>query len=199
MKLISISGASGSGKTTLANLLTTFDTSVILISMDNYYLNEKEQIKKNGFCNFDHPSSFDYELLIRNIKELSSIGTTKIPQYCFEKRDRVGYKTINTQELLIVEGLYASKLLLAESNMSIYIDIDLDLALIRRIQRDLNHRNRTLESVIKQYLDFVRPAYIEYLKDIKLNVTKVIQNNGLENDLGYIAMKLNKEIGKING
>ena len=199
MKIISISGASGSGKTTLANLLISFDSKATLISLDNYYLNKEEQILKNGFFDFDHPESFDYELLMKNIRELTSVGTTQIPQYCFNNQDRIGYKTIKSNNLLIIEGIYASKILVNECSMNIYVDIDLDLALIRRIKRDMNNRNRTLDSILNQYLDFVRPAYIKYVQDMKLNANKVIQNNGLENDLNDLAIELYKEIGNKNG
>lgn len=199
MKIISISGASGSGKTTLANILTSFNPKATLISLDNYYLNKEEQIIKNGFFDFDHPESFDYVLMIKNIKELTETGRTEIPQYCFDKQDRVGYKTVTSDKLLIIEGIYANKLLVNECSMSVYIDIDSDLALIRRIRRDMKNRNRTLDSILDQYLDFVRPAYIKYVQDMKLYAGKVIQNNGLEDDLNNIAIELYREIGSENG
>ncbi len=199
MKIISISGASGSGKTTLAELFMSFDSEATLISLDNYYLNKEEQINKNGFCDFDHPESFDYELLMKNIEELANTGTTQIPQYCFDNQDRVDYKTIKGDKLLIIEGIYANKLLLNEGFMSIYVDVDLDLALIRRIKRDMSNRNRTLDSILNQYLGFVRPAYINYVQDMKFNASNIIQNNGLENDLNDIAIQLYEKIGKKNG
>ncbi|RLA83992.1 MAG: uridine kinase [Epsilonproteobacteria bacterium] len=198
MKIILISGASGSGKTTLANLLVKLDNNIKLISIDNYYLNKEEQIKKNGFCNFDYPDSFDCELLIKNINELTSIGTTQIPQYCFDNHDRIGYKKFNSGKILIIEGIYAGKLLANKNYMNIYVDIDLDLALIRRIKRDMNSRNRTLDSILDQYLEFVRPAYIKYVKDMKLSATTIIQNNGLKYELNDIAIELYDKIRKEN-
>lgn len=190
MKVITVSGASGSGKTTLAKLLKKGSKSSNLWSLDDYYMNEKLQIARNGFCNFDHPKSIDVELLRENIKELKSIGETKMPQYCFSSRDRVGYKAIRAKDLLIVEGLFAGSLISEKSGLDIYVDVDPDLALLRRIDRDIVERQRTIENISDQYLKYVRPAFNKYIKIIKDCADIVVENNKDFDDLNCEVDKI---------
>ncbi len=194
MRIITLSGASGSGKTTVAKFIHEQNENSILLSLDNYYLNSDEQFKKNGFVDFDHPKSLDSELLKKNIDELKKLGRTKIPKYCFEKRDRVGYEETIVKDLLIVEGLYASYFILNESKINVFINVDLDIALLRRIHRDIAERNRTIESITEQYLKYVRPAYLEYIQGMKSISDLVITNN---TSLEVLTEKIEKLLLKI--
>jgi len=190
MKLVAIAGGSGSGKTTLAQyLLKQNPTNTLLISLDNYYLNKDEQIKQNGFCNYDHPLALDKKLLLKNIEELKTFGETKIPQYCFKKRDRTGYLTVKRCDIIIIEGLYAVDFLKDFDVFKIYVEAENDLLLARRIQRDIENRNRTIDNILRQYFDEVKPAYEMFISSQKIDSNLVIANN----------KKLEKFLNKIKG
>ena len=178
MKIIAISGGSGSGKTTLAKKLKDkYNNNSLLISLDNYYINQETQILNNGFCNFDHPLSLDKELLLKNLNELNNNKKTKIPIYCFKKRDRIGYTEIYKKEYVLVEGLYAIEFLKNISHKSIFIYSDDDIMLARRISRDIKNRNRDLNSILMQYFEFVKPAYSQFILEQNRMASTVIENN----------------------
>ena len=194
MKVITISGSSGSGKSTLSEMLKELRSDTTIVSLDDYYLSEEEQIINNGFCNFDHPDSCNHELLIDNINELKRHGKAHIPKYCFKSKSRVGYEEISVSGILIVEGIYACKLLKNISDFNIFVDVDLDLGLIRRIKRDIYSRGRELDGILEQYIEFVRPAYFEYVQSMKLDANKIVCNNGLHDEFKSIALKLDKQL-----
>ncbi len=178
MKIIAIAGGSGSGKTTLAKYILEQDPiKNVLISLDNYYFNKKEQIIRNDFCNYDHPLSLDKEMLLKNMQELSIIGETNIPQYCFIKRDRVDYLKIKKPSIVIVEGLYSIEFLKGINTTSFFIEADTDLLLARRIKRDLKSRGRSLENILDQYFSEVKPAYNDYIIQQKESANILIKNN----------------------
>lgn len=183
MKIITITGASGSGKTTLADEIHKVTESSVKISLDDYYLSPEEQIKLNGCCNFDDPAALDSEMLTKNIRDLVDNNNVSVPIYCFQKRKRQGFRDINSADLIIVEGLYTSLFLRELSNVDIFVSADLDIALIRRIQRDMKERGRTLDSVVEQYINYVKPAYSLYIEKLRSHADIVVENNGTCEDL----------------
>jgi uridine kinase len=178
LKIIAISGGSGSGKTTLAShIFEKYSKSNLIISLDHYYFNQEQQMSRNGFCNYDHPLALDKDLLLKNIEELISNGETDIPQYCFKERNRIGYKSVNNVQTIIIEGLYSIEFLKNIEANKIFVEADIDLLLARRIERDMKHRGRNLESILEQYFKDVKPAYNKYIKNQKNVADLVIQNN----------------------
>lgn len=177
MKIITISGASGSGKSTLANYIHKAIPNSLLLSIDRYYLSKEEQIKENGFCNFDYPAALDVKLMKENLNLLKSDGSALVPIYDFTVSERAGYETVTAKNHIIIDGLFAGALLHGLSDLDIFVNVDLDLALLRRIDRDMNERGRTLESVTNQYMNDVRPAYFEHIKHIKDTADIVLTNN----------------------
>lgn len=177
MKIITISGASGSGKTTLADLIHKSMPNSLLFSLDRYYLSKAEQIEKNGFCNFDYPTAIDIDRLKQDLVLLQKNGEATVPKYDFTISQRAGYETVTASGAIIIEGLFAGSLLSKESDLTIFVDVDMDLALLRRIQRDLIERGRTIASITEQYLNYVRPAYFEHIEKIKTNSDVIIKNN----------------------
>jgi len=176
--IIAIAGGSGSGKTTLSNYIFEQNhNKSLLISLDNYYLNKEEQIKKNGFCNYDHPLSLDKDLLLKNLHELETIGETLIPQYCFKERNRIGYEKIITKDLIIIEGLYAINYLKAIESIKIFVDADSDLLFARRLKRDIKSRDRSFDEIFEQYFNEVKPAYKKYILKQKEHSKFIINNN----------------------
>ncbi len=177
MKIITISGASGSGKSSLAKLLQKALRESLLLSIDRYYLSKLEQLKLNGFCNFDYPHSLDVDLMHEHLSLLKSKGQAKVPVYDFTISERAGYENVFAKDHIIVDGLFAGDILSELSDLNIFMDVDLDLALIRRIERDMKERGRTLESVTNQYINEVRPAYFKHIAHIKNKADLVFSNN----------------------
>ena len=183
VQVLTISGASGSGKTTLAEYIHQSNPGSLLLSLDRYYLSKKEQVDKNGFCNFDDPSAIDTFSLKEHLSELRTTGRTNVPVYDFTISERTGHEEVATSGLIIIEGLFAGSILPIESNLKIFVESDLDLALLRRIKRDMNERGRTLESVTEQYIKSVRPAYFKHVENIKSNAHHILINNGSTDQL----------------
>ena len=177
MKIITISGASGSGKTTLANHIHKSTPGSLLLSIDRYYLSKAEQISKNGFFNFDDPAALDVDLIHSHLEDLKNIGQAEVPIYDFTISERAGYEKVMANNHIIIDGLFAGALLSEISDFDVFVDVDLDLALLRRIDRDIRERDRTLESVTNQYINDVRPAYFKHIENIKNKANIVIKNN----------------------
>jgi uridine kinase len=100
-----------------------------------------------------------------------------VPIYDFTVSQRAGYETVSATNTIIIEGLFSGLLLANESDLNVFIDVDLDLALLRRIQRDITERGRTVESVTEQYIHFVRPAYFKHIENIKSTSDIILKNN----------------------
>jgi len=177
MKIITISGASGSGKTTLANYIHKSTPGSLLLSIDRYYLSKTEQINKNGFINFDDPSALDLGLIHAQLKDLKNVGHAEVPIYDFTISKRTGYEKVMANNYIVIDGLFVGALLSKISDFDVFVDVDLDLALLRRIDRDMRERGRTLESVTNQYINDVRPAYFKNIENIKNEADIIIKNN----------------------
>ena len=171
--LIGIAGGTGSGKTSIAKELSSnFSKSdIILIEQDSYYkdlsnisISEREKI------NFDHPNSIDFSLMTKHLKSLKNGIQTKIPIYDFATHTRKkSTKTIDKHRIILLEGIFSlfNDKIRDMMNIKIYIDTPNDLRIIRRIKRDIDERNRTFESIIKQYYENVRPMHIKFVKPTK--------------------------------
>lgn len=182
--LIGITGGTGSGKSTVASeICSRFNESCIVkIEQDSYYkdqshLSYEERIKTN----YDHPDAFDTALLVEHLKKLINGESIEKPVYDFEIHNRKETTvTVESREIIIVEGI----LILQEEairellNIKIYVDTDADVRIIRRIQRDINERGRTVDSVINQYLNVVRPMHIQFVEPTKRNADIIIPEGG---------------------
>jgi len=177
MKIITISGASGSGKSTLADYIHKSTPGSLLLSIDRYYLSKAQQTEKHGFFNFDYPSALDVDLMQDHLNQLKRNGHAEVPVYDFTISERAGYERVTAKGAIIIDGLFAGSLLADQSDLNIFVDVDLDLALLRRIERDINERGRSLESVTEQYLNDVRPAYFEHIETIKTAADVILANN----------------------
>ena len=171
--LIGIAGGTGSGKTSFAKELSSYfsKSDIVLIEQDSYYkdltnisISEREKI------NFDHPNSIDFSLMIKHLESLKNGIQTKIPIYDFATHTRKkSTKTIDKHRIILLEGIFSlfNDKIRDMMNIKIYIDTPNDLRIIRRIKRDIDERNRTFESIIKQYYENVRPMHIKFVKPTK--------------------------------
>ena len=193
MKIISIAGASASGKTTMSKVIMDElqeTKKVSIISLDDYYLSEQEQVEKNGLCNFDHPSALDKDLLLQNINELKYCGTTLMPKYSFFDHKRIGYEEISACDIIVVEGLYANMFLYEMSDVLIFTESDFDTLLSRRILRDMTERGRELADIIKQYFEFVKPAYLKHIVEQKNYSDFIVTNYTIDEIHDFVKESL---------
>lgn len=170
MHLVGIAGGSGSGKTTFAKkvMQRVGDDNVVLLHQDSYYLpSPPAHLKINGEQNFDHPEAFDWPLLKDHLIRLKSGEQVSIPTYDFKVSRRAPEtELVGPCKVILVEGLFT--LWDAEVrdllDIKVFVDVDADIRFIRRLHRDVKERGRTVDSIIRQYYDTVRPMYREYLE-----------------------------------
>jgi uridine kinase len=181
--LIGISGGTGSGKTTVAiNIKEKIGEDILILDMDSYYKDHsnipfEERLK----INYDHPDAFDIPLLKEHIQNLLNGNEIKKPVYSFVEYVRLKeYEIIKPQRIIILEGIFALfyEELRKLMDIKIYVDTDPDIRLIRRILRDTKDRGRTLDSVIKQYTEVVRPMHIQFVEPTKRFADIIIPEGG---------------------
>ena len=166
---IGIAGGSGSGKTTIAEaVVTRLDGQVALMQHDAYYrhtpeLSHEERTK----VNYDHPASLESELLVKHLETLRSGVAVERPVYDFAEHLRAKASVrIEPAPVVVVEGILvlSEPGLRSELDLKIFVDTDADLRFARRLERDIDERGRSVESVIDQYLETVRPMHIEFVQ-----------------------------------
>lgn len=170
--VIGIAGGSGSGKTTLTNQIAAqFLEQVTVIKHDNYYkAHDDMDYDERSRLNYDHPNAFDTELMIEHLKALKQGKSVECPIYDYTIHNRSKDTiTIAPNKVIIVEGIliFENKDLCDLMDIRIFVDTDADLRIIRRIQRDVMERARSLESVINQYLETVKPMHEQYVEPSK--------------------------------
>lgn len=171
--VIGIAGGSGSGKTTFTQkvLSQVNDAKVGVLHQDSYYLpRPPSHLKINDEPNFDHPEAFDWELLRSHLEILKEGKKVETPVYDYKSSRR----TTKTQALgpckiLIVEGIFSlwEESIRNHFDLKFYLHVDSDIRFIRRLFRDLKDRARTLDDIIRQYYDTVRPMHQLYLEPTK--------------------------------
>lgn len=173
MFLIGIAGGSGSGKTTFAkkilqHLPAEIGENVALLHQDSYYLPVPPMDHTvHGEPNFDHPGSFDWDLLRRHLRHLKQGDAVDVPVYDFRTSCRSKeVQPVGPCKSIILEGIYT--LWDAEVrnlfDLKIYLNVEADIRFIRRLHRDVKERGRTLDGIIRQYYDTVRPMHHEFLE-----------------------------------
>ena len=170
--VIGIGGGTGSGKTTLMkNIISHFEGSVTVLSHDNYY-KRHDDIPYEERCklNYDEPDAFDTSLMVYHLDCLRHGQAIDCPVYDFTVHNRSS-ETIHIvpERVIIVEGIliFENQELRDLMDIKIFVDTDADVRLCRRIKRDVNKRGRTLESVLAQYQDTVKPMHERYVEPSK--------------------------------
>lgn len=181
--VIGIAGGSGSGKTTLTNQIAAqFLEQVTVIKRDNYYkAHDDMDYDERSRLNYDHPNAFDTELMIEHLKALKQGKSVECPIYDYTIHNRSKDTiTIAPNKVIIVEGIliFENKDLCDLMDIRIFVDTDADLRIIRRIQRDVMERARSLESVINQYLETVKPMHEQYVEPSKKNANVIVPEGG---------------------
>lgn len=182
--LISIAGGTASGKTTVVEeIINHFESQdVTVLCQDNYYKSQDDiSLEERKKINYDHPNSFDMDLLYQHIAALLSNKTIQSPVYDFKEHNRKKDQTVERKpsKVVILEGILAlyDKRIRELSDILIYVESDPDIRFIRRLKRDMNERGRELDSVIMQYLSTVKPMYEEYIAPTKRYADIIIPND----------------------
>ncbi|MEZ5449627.1 MAG: uridine kinase [Thiolinea sp.] len=169
---LGICGGSGSGKSSLARAIMQAlpEGSASLIALDAYY-HRRSHFPAAIQGNFDHPDSLEASLLAEHLRQLAAGRPVTIPCYDFTVHDRrPETRLLQPTPLIILDGilLFALEPVLALLDRSVFVDVPADIRLARRLRRDVRERGRTLDDVLDQYLNTVRPmheAYVEVFKD----------------------------------
>lgn len=183
--VIGVAGGSGSGKTTVArNILETAGRDrVVHLLHDHYYRDLAHlSLEERAQVNFDHPDSLDNELFSHHLSELLAGRPVECPVYDFKTHRRTEETTtIMPRQVILVEGIliFADPRLRNLMDLRVFVDTDADLRVLRRIERDVTERGRTLESVMSQYLNTVRPMHMEFVAPSKKFANLVIPEGGM--------------------
>ena len=181
--VIGIAGGTGSGKTTITRqLVRHFGQDVSVIYHDNYYKAHHDlSYEERSKLNYDHPDAYDTDLMVHDLKELKMGHSVECPVYDFTIHDRSSRTlTIRPSRVIIVEGIliFASEELRNLMDIRIFVDTDADVRILRRIRRDVRERGRSLESVINQYLDTVKPMHEAFVEPSKRYADIIIPEGG---------------------
>jgi uridine kinase len=181
--IIGIAGGTGSGKTTIAQAIQDeLRENITFIPQDAYYRSFSDlPWEERSQINFDHPDSFDNELLIRHLQALKNGLPIYMPVYDFKTHLR-SEETIlrRPAKIIIVEGIliFENETLRNEFDIRIFVDTDADVRILRRIERDIKDRGRTLDSILLQYRTTVRPMHIEFVEPTKRFADVIIPEGG---------------------
>jgi len=181
--LIGIGGGSGSGKTTIVRKLTEVAGDFMVIPQDNYYRTATYVHNENITAfNFDHPSAFDTDLLYEHLQALKNGQTIEMPTYDFIRHQRTDKTiTIYPARLVVLEGImiFFDPRVRDLLDLKLYVDTPDDIRFIRRLKRDIAERGRTVDSVIQQYLEVVRPGHYEFIEPTKAWADLIIPEGGI--------------------
>ena len=181
--VVGIAGGTGSGKTTITKkLMQRFGGDVSVIYHDNYYkAHHNMSYEERSRLNYDHPDSFDTDLLIQAVKDLKAGRSVTCPVYDYTIHDRSDKViVVRPAKVIIVEGIliFQSRELCQQMDIKIYVDTDADVRILRRIVRDVRDRGRSLDSVVNQYLSTVKPMHEQFVEPSKRNADIIIPEGG---------------------
>lgn len=189
--VIGIAGGSGSGKSTLTQqMINHFGDDITVVRHDDYYkAHDDMTYEERTHLNYDHPNAFDTDLLLEHLKQLKSGKPVNCPIYDYSVHNRSkNYRVVYPTKVIIVEGIliFENKELCRQMDIKVFVDTDADIRIIRRIQRDVIERARSLESVIRQYIDTVKPMHEQFVEPSKKNADIVV----LEGGMNIVAMDM---------
>lgn len=182
---IGVAGGSGAGKSTVARVILERigEENIAYVPHDSYYRDLSDLPREQrALINFDHPDSLDTDLFIQHIRMLQNGQPIPMPVYDFSTHSRTSeVRIVQPQRVILVEGIliFAEARLRELFDVRIFVDTDDDVRFIRRLQRDISERGRTIESVINQWMQTVRPMHLEFVEPSKRYAHVIIPEGGL--------------------
>jgi len=182
--VIGVAGGSGSGKTTVVRRISESigPDAVAVLDHDRYYRDRNDlRLEERAALNYDHPDALETDLLVRHVQELKSGRAVQIPKYDFARHARLPETELfSPRRAIIVEGIlvFTSPELRQLMDVKVFVDTDSDTRFIRRLQRDVADRGRTMESVIEQYQGTVKPMHLEFVEPCKRYADVIIPIGG---------------------
>ena len=199
--VLGIAGGSGSGKTTLMNnIVGRFDEDITVLSHDSYYKRHDEMsYEERCQLNYDEPAALETDLMVRHLDLLRRGEAIDCPVYDFTVHNRSDEVVrVNPSRIIIVEGIliFENEALRNLMDIRIFVDADADIRLCRRVKRDVNKRGRSLESVLSQYQQTVKPMYEKYVEPSK-KYAHILVPEGGKNTIAqeFIISLLEKHLG----
>ncbi|MBU0455894.1 MAG: uridine kinase [Pseudomonadota bacterium] len=200
--IIGIAGASGSGKSLLSNTIVNEMGSkkVEVISEDSYYKDLGDMpFEERAKINYDHPNSVDHELLLNHLTALKAQENIKVPIYDFAMHSRKEEtRKIGGHTIIILEGilLFVDQHLREMMDIRIFMDTPSDICLMRRIRRDIEERGRSIDSILTQYEQTVRPMYLQFIEPSKRYADIIVPRGGFNRiAIEVIKAKMRENLG----
>ncbi|MFC4404035.1 uridine kinase [Gracilibacillus xinjiangensis] len=204
--IIGVAGGSGSGKTSVTRQIQNrfTDQSVLVIEQDYYYKDQSEMpMEERLKTNYDHPLAFDNDLLIEHIEALLDHNPVNKPVYDYTLHTRSqDVIPIEPKDVIIIEGILIldDPRLTELMDIKVFVDTDADLRIIRRLLRDIKERGRSIDSVINQYIQTVRPAHLQFIEPSKRYADVIIPEGGQNTvAIDLLATKIEKILHEGNG
>ena len=182
--IIGVAGGSGSGKSTVARNVAAAlgDASVALLDMDAYYVDHAHlPFEERKMVNWDHPDAFDWELLVRQLADLSERRAVAKPVYDFHAHVRSDTVVqVPPADVIVIDGilLFVDQRVRELCDVKVFVDADADIRLIRRIRRDMVKRGRPLPEILEQYLTTVHPMHLEFVEPSKRYADVIVPRGG---------------------
>ena len=201
--VIGVAGGSGSGKSTVSQqVLASFGADMVSVVMqDDYYRDQSDltpDVRRQQ--NYDHPQAFDWPLLVQHIEALRSGATIAMPVYDFTIDNRSDQTiAVKPAPVIVVEGLFAlyDERLRDMLSLKIFVDTAADVRFIRRMQRDIAERGRSMESIVNQYLGTVRPMHKQFIEPTKRHADVILPHGANGPAVDVITTKVASIIGQM--
>ncbi|EFR31257.1 uridine kinase [Eremococcus coleocola] len=204
--VIGVTGGSGSGKSSVSRqIVENFsDLSVLLLQQDSYYRDQSDlSMEQRRQVNYDHPLAFDNDLFFQHLTTLIKGGGVEMPVYDFASFTRTGeFQFLESREVIIVEGILILDDVRLRNLMDIkvYVDTDDDIRLCRRILRDIKERGRSIDSVINQYVDVVKPMHHQFVEPQKRYADIIVPEGGYNQvAIDLLTTKVATILNHVNG
>ena len=182
--IIGVAGGTGSGKTTVVREMVrgVGQEHVAVIEHDSYYRDRSElPLEERALLNYDHPGALETDLLVHHLEQLRAGHPVEIPSYDFSRHARTKVtRTVHPAQVILVDGIliFVEERLRKLMDVRVFVDTDSDLRFIRRLERDMKERGRTMDSVVEQYISTVKPMHEEFVEPSKRFADLMIPEGG---------------------